>query len=562
MKILVAHRKKIRIITYVLLTCIFITMVRLTYVVVFEGEKLNESAINLHERERVIKAKRGRIISSDGVVLADNETVCTISVIHSEVKEPEKIIEIISRELSMDEKKVRKYVEKNTAIEKIKTNVDKEVAERIRQYNLSGVKIDEDSKRVYPYSELASKVLGFTGADNQGIIGLEVQYEDTLKGTNGKILTVTDAKGVEQENKETKRIEPVAGADLYVSIDYNIQTYAMELAKIAYNSNQAKNTSIIVINPANGEILAMVNYPEYNLNEPFDTEGTDYADYNQMWRNSLINDTYEPGSIFKIITATAALKSGAVSLNNNFYCSGKQHVADRFIRCANTNGHGAQTFADTLKNSCNPAFITWGLMTGKENMVDTMKHLGLYEKSGIDLPGEAKSIMHKTEDIKELDLAVMSFGQSFQITALELIRAVCAVVNGGTLVTPHFGVSTKKADGSICTLEYDKKDNIIEPGISETMKTLLKGVVETGGGSACKIEGYSIAGKTATSEKLPRGNGKYIASFIGIAPAENPKVVAMCIIDEPTGAYYGGMIAAPVIKSLFENILPYLGINK
>lgn len=560
MRVIARYRNKIKRFAYATFIITALLCIRVTYVVVFEGKELSESANKLHERERAIKAKRGRIISADGTVLAMNETVCTVSVVHSQIKDAEKVINILSRELNMDETKVRKYVEKFSSMERIKTNVDKKTGDLIRSYNLAGVKVDEDSKRVYPYSELASKVLGFTGADNQGILGLEVKYDKVLAGVNGEILSVTDAGGVELENEEEKRVEPVPGKDLYISMDYNIQAYATQAAKKAYYDNEAKSASIIIMNPNNGEILAMVNYPEYDLNNPY-TNGT-IEEMNKTWRNSIINDTYEPGSTFKIITATAALASNSVSLNDRFTCTGRLHIGDRFIRCANTNGHGYQTFAETLQNSCNPAFITWGLRTGKDKMLQYMERLGLFEKTGIDLPGEAGSIFHKPEDIKELDLAVMSFGQSFQITPMELLRAVSAVVNGGTLVTPHLGIKTIDEKGNICPIEYKEKKDIIDKETSETMKSLLKNVVELGGGSNCRIEGYSIAGKTATSEKLPRGNGKYMSSFIGIAPAENPQVIAMCIIDEPTGIYYGGVIAAPVIKSIFENILPYLGIEK
>lgn len=554
------QRIKVKICWYATFAMMLMLMARVTYIVIFRSDELIAAASSLHERERAIKAKRGRIISCDGTVLADNETVCTVSVVHSQIKEPEKVIRVLSDELEMDEGKVRKYVEKVSSMEKIKSNVSKECGDRIRDYNLAGVKVDEDSKRVYPFSALASKVIGFTGADNQGIVGLEVKYDGVLAGKNGQILTVTDASGVEIEDKEEKRIEPVAGKDLYISMDYNIQAYATQAAKIAYYANQAKSVSIVIMNPNNGEILAMVNYPEYDLNNPF-TDGT-VDEMNRMWRNGVINDTYEPGSTFKLITATAALDSKSVSVTDNFFCTGRLHVSDRFIRCANTRGHGSQTFAQSIANSCNPAFITWGLRTGKKNMTDYMERLGLYDKTGIDLPGEAKSIIHKTENIKELDLAVMSFGQSFQVTPMELLRAVSAIVNGGTLVTPHFGVKTIDNNGNIATLEYKKKTGIIDEETSKIMKECMKLVVTEGGGTQCIIEGYSVGGKTATSEKLPRGNGKYVASFIGAVPAENPQVIALCVIDEPVGTYYGGLIAAPVVRSVFENILPYLGIEK
>lgn len=554
------HRKKIKVYAYVTFAILFLLMVRVAYVVIFKGKELTEAATALHERERAIKAKRGRIISSDGTVLALNETVCTVSVVHAQLKEPEKVIAILTKELNMDEAKVRKYVEKVSSIERIKSNVDKETGDRIRAYKLDGVKVDEDSKRYYPYSELASKVLGFTGADDQGIVGLEVKYDEVLAGKNGEILTITDAGGIELEDKEEKRSEPIPGNDLYISLDYNIQKYTTQLAKKAYIDNQAKSVGIIVMNPQNGEILAMVDYPEYDLNNPF-SDGT-MDEMNMKWRNKIINDTYEPGSTFKVVTATAALGSHSVSLDDRCYCGGRIQVADRYIRCANETGHGSQTFAQTLQNSCNPGFITWGLRTGKTNMLDYMTRLGIFEKTGVDLPGEATSIFHKPDEIKELDLAVISFGQSFQITPLELLRAYSAIVNGGTLVTPHLGVKTIDENGNIKILEYNKKMGIIDKDTSETMRMLMREVVDLGGGFNCRMEGYSIGGKTATSEKLPRGNGKYVSSFIGTAPAEEPEVLAMCIIDEPLGIHYGGTIATPVIKTLFENILPYLGIEK
>ena len=560
MKAVRRHRNKIKFIAIAALTMLVMLMGRVAYVTIFQSAELSAAAQNLHERERVIKAPRGRIISMDGTILADNETVCTVSVVHSQIKDPEKVISILSKELMMSEEKVRKYVEKNTSMERVKTNVDKETGDKIRSYGLEGVKVDEDRKRVYPYSTLASKVLGFTGADNQGIIGLEVEYEDIVKGTDGTILTITDAAGIEMSEKEETRIEPVAGKDLYISLDYNIQCFSTQAAEKAYYATQAKSVSIIIMNPQNGEILSMVNYPEYDLNNPF--TGNTMEEMNRMWRNTIINDTYEPGSTFKIITATTALETGAASLNDHVTCTGSIGVADRRIRCAKVTGHGTQSFGETLQNSCNPGFITWGLRAGKDNMLEYMSRLGILGKTGIDLPGEAAAIMHKPDNIKELDLAIMSFGQSFQITPIELLRGVCAVVNGGTLITPHFGVKYIDADGVITELEYETQENVISKTTSDTMKELLKSVVEEGGGSNCKIEGYSIAGKTATSQKLPRSAGKYIASFIGMAPAENPEVIAMCIIDEPVGTYYGGLIAAPVVREIFENILPYLGIEQ
>lgn len=560
MKTFRRHRKKIKITAFAALTILSLLIVRVAYIAVFRSKELSAAAQAVHERERKIKAARGRIISSDGTVLAENKTVCTVSVIHSQIEEPEKVIKALAVELDMDENKVRKYVEKVSSMERIKSNVSKETGDRIRNMGLAGVKVDEDSKRIYPYYTLASKVLGFTGADNQGILGLEVKYESIIKGTDGKILTVTDAAGLEVEEKEETRIEPVPGKDLYISMDYNIQCYAAQAAEKAYYSTGAKSVSIIIMNPDNGEIYAMVNYPEYDLNNPFTGESTE--EMNLMWRNTVINDTYEPGSTFKIVTATAALETGAVSLNDRITCTGSIGVADRRIRCAKASGHGNQTFAESLQNSCNPAFITWGLRTGKDNMLLYMDRLGLFETTGIDLPGEAAPIMHKADDISELDLAVMSFGQSFQITPLQLMRAAAAVINGGKLVTPHFGVHYADAEGNITEFTYNTEENVISRETSDTMKKLLEQVVEEGGGSNCRIEGYRILGKTATSQKLPRSEGKYIASFMGAAPADNPEVMAMCIIDEPQGTYYGGLIAAPVIREIFENILPYLGIEK
>lgn len=571
MRTMKVHRKKIRAYALVIIALSTILCGQLAYVMLWRSEELSAKAQALHERERVIKAARGRLISADGTVLADNKTVCTVSVIHSQLTDPEKVISILTDELDMSEDRVRYYVEKVSSMERVKSNVSKEVGDRIRDYNLDGVKVDEDSKRTYPFGQLASKVLGFTGADNQGIIGLEVSYDELLAGKNGMILTLTDAKGIELEGEEEQRIEPVAGEDLYLSLDYNIQSYCMQAAQKTYEAKQAKSVSIIVMNPQNGELLAMVNYPEYDLNDPFtlnyelpgsvsDNEKMNLL--NAMWRNGVINDTYEPGSTFKVITATAGLSTGAVSLSDSYSCGGSTTVGGRTIRCHKTTGHGSQTFAQTLMNSCNPAFITWGLRVGVDNFLLYMEKLGLMQKTGVDLPGEASTIMHKKEDIKELELATMSFGQSFQITPLQLLRAVSCVVNGGTLVTPHFGIKSVDTDGNITELEYGRVEGVITPQTCETMKTLLKSVVHEGGGSKCHMEGYSIGGKTATSQKLPRSEQKYISSFIGFCPAEDPQVIAMCIIDEPQGIYYGGTIAAPVIREVFENILPYLGIEK
>ena len=564
------HRKKIRIYAVTAIALLSLLIVRLVYIVIFQSEELYAAATDLHERERVIKAARGRLISADGTVLATNETVCTVSVIHSQITDPEAVIDMLSEELSMSEEKVRSYVEKVSSMERVKSNVSKEIGDRIREYNYDGVKVDEDSKRTYPYGMLASKVMGFTGSDNQGIVGLEVKYDDVLAGQNGQILTLTDASGVELSGAEETRIEPVAGNDLYLSLDYNIQSYCMQAAIKTYEAKQAKSVSIIVMNPNDGQILAMVNYPEYDLNDPYtlnyEVSGIDEEEkmelLNAMWRNGVINDTYEPGSTFKVITATAGLSTGVVSLSDSYSCGGSVTVGGRTIRCHKTTGHGAQTFAETLMNSCNPAFITWGLRVGVDNFLLYMDKLGLMEKTGVDLPGEASTIMHKKENIKELELATMSFGQSFQITPLQLLRAISCIINGGTLVTPHFGVKTIDAEGNITMLEYETETDVISSEVSGTMRGLLKSVVHEGGGGKCYIEGYSIGGKTATSQKLPRSEQKYIASFVGFSPAENPQVIAMCIIDEPQGIYYGGTIAAPVIKEVFENILPYLGIEK
>ncbi len=571
MNTLKIHRKKIRICTISIISMLILLACRLLYIMVFLSEELSEKATMLHQRERSIKAERGKIISSDGYVLADNKTVCTVSVIHSQIENPEKIISVLSKELEVPADRVRKYVEKVSSMERIKSNVSKEIGDRIRNYNLPGVKVDEDSKRYYPYNELASKVLGFTGGDNQGIVGIESRYESVLKGINGQILTMTDATGKELENEATDRIEPIPGNDLHVSIDYSIQSYCEQAAMKAYEAKDAKSVSVIVMNPQNGEIYAMVNYPEYDLNRPYELNYSVDRDLsekekmellNSMWRNGITNDTYEPGSTFKTITATAALSLGVVSEKDHFTCTGRTTVSNRTIKCHKTTGHGAQTFAETLMNSCNPAFINWGMRVGKENFLFYMKKLGLLSKTGIDLPGEATTIMHKTEDIKDLELATMSFGQSFQITPLQLLRAVSCVINGGTLVTPHIGIKKVDADGNEDIFQYNTEKNVLSSSVCDTMKKLLRKVVAEGGGQKCNIEGYSIGGKTATSQKLPRSAQKYISSFIGFAPAENPQVLAMCIIDEPQGVYYGGTIATPVIREIFENILPYLGIEK
>ncbi len=538
---------------------------------IFLSEDYSKKAQDIHERERKIKALRGRIYDRNMELLAANKTVCTISVIHNQITDPERVITVLAKELGLSEEYVRKRVEKYSSIEKIKTNVDKSIGDIIRAYDLDGVKVDEDYKRYYVYDEIASKVIGFTGSDNQGIVGLEVSYDNYLQGTNGLILTVTDAKGIELDGTKENRQEPVAGNDLITSIDINIQKYATQLALRTLEAKEAKSVSIIVMNPQNGEILAMVNVPEYNLNDPFTlnyelTDNVSEAEYqnllNQMWRNSCINDTYEPGSTFKMITATAALETGAVSLSSTYSCPGFKIVEDRRIRCHKTTGHGTQTFAQTVMNSCNPAFIEWGLRVGKEEFYNYMTRLGLMEKTGIDVPGEASTIVHKIENVGLVELATMSFGQSFQITPMQLLRAASAIINGGTLVTPHFGVKTIDAEGNENILMYETKENVINPSTCDTMKEILRMVISEGGGKNARIDGYDIGGKTATSQKLPRSAKKYISSFIGFVPVDEPQVIAMCIIDEPTGIYYGGTIAAPVIRELFENILPYLGIEK
>lgn len=557
-----------------MMLCVLLSMVlvsgRLVYVMIFRSEYYLAKAEDLHERERSIKASRGRILDTNGVVLAANKTVCTISVIHSQVKEKEAVIQMLVSELGLTDEEVRKRVEKVTSIERIKTNVEKEVGDRIREYNLDGVKVDEDYKRYYPFGTLASKVLGFTGSDNQGILGLEAKYDAYLAGNSGMILTLTDAWGVEIEGSEENREEPEAGSDLYISLDYNIQSYAQQLAERTLEEKQAKSVSIIVMNPTNGEIMAMVNTPEYDLNSPYELNyvvsgedaGTPKMDLlNNMWRNFCINDTYEPGSVFKMVTATAALETGSVTLNDHYTCGGFAVVADRRIRCHKTTGHGTQTFTETVMNSCNPAFIEWGRRVGTENFYKYLGKLGILGKTGIDLPGEASTIIHKQENVGEVELATMSFGQSFQITPMQMLRAASAIVNGGNLVTPHFAVKTVDSNGqTVQEFAYDTQESAIEKGTSDTMRDILRQVVEDGGGNKAYIEGFSIGGKTATSQKLPRGSGKYISSFIGFSSVQNPRVIAMCLIDEPQGVYYGGTIAAPVIRELYENILPYLEI--
>lgn len=567
-----SHRKKlVLMIAAILMVCI-LECVRLGVIMTVKSEYYMQKADELHQRERRIKAKRGRILDRNGEILAANEVVCTVSVIHSQIEDEDKVIKVLAGELDMDVEEVTKKVKKVSSMEYIKTNVAKDIGDAIREYDLPGVKIDEDYKRVYPYNELASKVLGFTGADNQGILGLEAKYDTYLSGSNGQILTMSDAGGIEIKGSREDRILPVDGQDLYTTLDVNIQKYATQLAWETMVKKEAKQVSIIVMRPDNGEILAMANVPEYNLNSPYELNyepdeeeaQKDKMDLlNNMWRNFCINDTYEPGSIFKTVTATAALETGVVGLNDSFTCSGATVVSDRRIRCHKTTGHGTQDFTHTVYNSCNPAFVEWGRRVGTDNMYLYMGKLGLLAKTGIDLSGEAGTIIHKQENVGAVELATMSFGQSFQITPVQMLRAVSAIVNGGRLVTPHFGLYTGSSDGSVVNeFAYSTQDEAISSQTSETMKKILEGVVSEGGGTKAYIDGYSIGGKTATSQKLPRGSGKYISSFIGFAPADNPQVIAMCLIDEPTGVYYGGTIAAPVVKTLYENILPYIGIER
>ena len=566
------NRRKIMIIFVAVLLLMVFLMGRLVYLMIFCSEYYGVRAENLHERERDIKAARGNIYDRNGVVLAENKTVCTISVIHSQIEDPEKVIAVLTKELGMSEETVRKRVEKVSSIERIKTNVEKETGDAIRSYELAGVKIDEDYKRYYPYNELASKVIGFTGGDNQGIIGIEVKYDEYLEGINGKILTLTDARGVEIKNAGERRSEPVEGDDLYLSLDYNIQMYAAQAAVKVREEKQADSVSILVMNPQNGEILAMVNEPEFNLNEPFalnteiDTELSEEEKQNalnKMWRNQCINDTYEPGSTFKIITASAALEEGKVSLSDQFNCPGYKIVEDRRIRCHKVGGHGAEDFTHGIMNSCNPVFIEIGLRIGSDRFCDYFEQFGLLSRTNIDLPGEASTIMHKRENIGQVELATMSFGQSFQITPIQLATTVSSIINGGNRVTPHFGVETKNAEGEVThTFVYGQKEHIVSEETSTTMRCLLEKVVSEGSGKNAALEGFSIGGKTATSQTLPRSEKRYISSFLGFAPADDPQVLALIIINNPQGVYYGGTIAAPVCRDLFSNILPYLGIEQ
>lgn len=565
------HRRKICVFAAVVLVAVCVLLGRLVYLMIFRGDYYSRLATDLQQRERQIKAARGKILDVNGVVLAGNRSVCTISVIHNQIQDPEAVIAMLVKELDLPEERVRKRVEKYSSIERIKSNVDKETGNRILAYGYAGVKVDEDYKREYPFDDLASKVLGFTGGDNQGIIGLETVYDKYLQGTDGTILTTTDARGVEVDNIGEERIEPVAGNNLRLSLDSNIQLFASQAAEKAYLQKEADSVSILVMNPKNGEILAMVDYPEFNLNEPFvltepyrEYEGTDEEQeyLNQMWRNHCINDTYEPGSTFKIITSAAALEEGVVSLEDRFHCSGYIVVEDRRIRCHKTTGHGAESFVEGIENSCNPVFINVGLRIGADRFYDYFGQFGLLDKTHIDLPGEAATIMHKRENIGLVELATISFGQSFQITPIQLATTVSSIINGGNRVTPHFGMQVEDAAGNcIEKFSYEQDQVICSPGTSEKMRYLLEKVVSEGGGKKAYIEGYNIGGKTATSQTLPRSANRYISSFLGFAPADDPQVLVLVIIRNPSGVYYGGTIAAPVAKEIFENILPYLELQ-
>ena len=539
---------------------------RLCYLMIFRSEELSKKALNIEQRERTIKAARGKIYDRNGIVLADNQAVCSVSVIYYQIKEPQKVIKLLSQKLALSEEEVKKKVEKVSSREKIKSNVPKSVADEIREAGLDGVKVDEDYKRYYPFGTLASKVLGFAGADNQGILGIESRYDDVLKGTDGKILTLTDYQGIEIENAAETRVEPVNGNDLYLSVDYNVQCYVQQAAEKVLKVKKAKRVSVILMNPQNGEIYALVSLPEYDLNEPFvltkayEAEGKNQNDkLNDMWRNPVISDSYEPGSTFKIITATAALEERKVTLQDSFFCPGFKIVEDRKIRCHKTQGHGSETFKQGVMNSCNPVFMEIGARVGAKDLLRYYHKLGLYERTGVDLPGEANSIMHKLDKIGAVELATMSFGQSIQITPLQLMRAVSAGINGGRLVTPHFALEKKNpVTKEITEYEYKERAGAVSKETSQTLREVLEAVVAEGTGKNGQVEGYRVGGKTATSEKLPRRSGKYISSFLGFAPANHPKILGLVLIDEPQGTYYGGVIAAPVMAEIFQNVLPYL----
>ena len=567
------NKKKILVVFLCAVVIILGLIGRLVYLMVFDAEYYQELAEDLHEREREIKAARGEIVDRNGVVLATNKTVCTISVVHSQIEDPDLVTEVLAAELGLEQAEVREKVEKVSSMEKIKTNMEKEIGDRIRNYDLAGVKVDEDYKRYYPYDELASKVLGFTGGDNQGIIGLEVKYEEYLKGTNGTILTTTDARGIELDGVAEDRVGPVAGEALQVTLDYNIQAYCEQAALKVMEEKQADSVSILLMNPQNGEIYAMVNVPEFNLNEPYELNtGADAGtlsdeelqdQLNQMWRNGCINDTYEPGSTFKIITSSACLEEGVVSLDDTFMCPGYRVVEDRKIRCHKVGGHGSETFVQGIQNFCNPVFIDIGLRLGADKFYEYFERFGLLSLTNVDLPGEAGTIMHKKEDIGTVELATMTFGQSFQITPIQLATTVSSIVNGGRRITPHLGMAVLDSSGkAVEEFEYEVREGIVSEETSETMRTLLKSVVEEGSGKNGYIEGYSIGGKTATSQTLPRSANRYISSFLAFAPAEEPQVLGMVVIHDPQGVYYGGTIAAPVLRDIYDNVLPYLGIEK
>lgn len=578
------HRKKIMTIFFICALVLIGLFMRLLYLMVWRADYYEEAATRLHERERSIKAARGRILDRNGVVLADNKTVCTVSVIHNQITEPEKVIAMLVKELGISETEARKRVEKYSSMERVKSNVDKSIGDRIREYDLAGVKVDEDYKRYYPYGDLASKVLGFTGGDNQGIIGLEVIYEETLQGETGMILTVTDAKGIEVDTAGERRVEPVPGWDLRISIDRNIQEYATQLAEQACATKEADSVYIIAMDPRNGEILAMVNYPEFDLNDPYTLpELTEWKEdgsiavvdpstltaeqkqekLNAMWRNGCINDTYEPGSTFKIITAAAGLEERVVTTESTFSCPGFIIVDDRKIRCHKIGGHGTQTFVQCMQNSCNPALISVGLRLGVDNYYKYFEQFGLKKRTGIDLPGEAATIMHKKEDMGNVELATVAFGQSFQITAIQLLTTASSIINGGNRVTPHLGMEALNRDGEVeQVFTYPVETGIVSKETSATMRYILETVVAEGSGRNGQVQGFRVGGKTATSQTLPRGSGRYISSFIGFAPADDPQVIAIAIINNPQGVYYGGQVAAPIIRQLYENILPYLGLEK
>lgn len=578
------HRKKIMTIFFICALVLIGLFMRLLYLMVWRADYYEEAATRLHERERSIKAARGRILDRNGVVLADNKTVCTVSVIHNQITEPEKVIAMLVKELGISETEARKRVEKYSSMERVKSNVDKSIGDRIREYDLAGVKVDEDYKRYYPYGDLASKVLGFTGGDNQGIIGLEVIYEETLQGEPGMILTVTDAKGIEIDTAGERRVEPVPGWDLRISIDRNIQEYSTQLAEQACATKEADSVYIIAMDPRNGEILAMVNYPEFDLNDPYTLpELTEWKEdgsiavvdtstltaeqkqekLNAMWRNGCINDTYEPGSTFKIITAAAGLEAGVVTPESTFSCPGFIIVDDRRIRCHKIGGHGTQTFVQCMQNSCNPALISVGLRLGVDNYYKYFEQFGLKKRTGIDLPGEAATIMHKKEDMGNVELATVAFGQSFQITAIQLLTTASSIINGGNRVTPHLGMEALNRDGEVeQVFTYPVETGIVSEETSATMRYILETVVAEGSGRNGQVQGFRVGGKTATSQTLPRGSGRYISSFIGFAPADDPQVIAIAIINNPQGVYYGGQVAAPIIRQLYENILPYLGLEK